>query len=83
VVVQAATARQVEGERLAYEIHAQWSALGTVGHWGHVHTRQNVYDARVTVETVDGLWKDTGLELLEEKRVEPGTQPAAGESSKM
>jgi hypothetical protein len=83
VVVQSATARQVEGERLAYEIHAQWSALGTVGHWGHVHTRQNVYDARVTVETVDGLWKVTGLELLEEKRVEPGTQPAAGESSKM
>jgi hypothetical protein len=48
-----------------------------------VHTRQNVYDARVTVEAVDGLWKVTGLELLEEKRVEPGTQPAAGESSKM
>jgi len=83
VEVQAATARQVEGKSLTYEIHGQWSALGTVGHWGHVHTRQNVYDALVTVAAVDGRWKVTGLELLEEKRVEPGSQPVAEETDKL
>ena len=45
--------------------------MGTVGHWGHVHTRKNQYEALVTVEPVEGHWKITGLELLEEKRVEP------------
>jgi hypothetical protein len=78
VDVQAATARQVEGKPLAYVINGQWSALGTVGHWGHVHTRKNLYDAIVTVEGVDGNWKITGLELLEEKRVEPSAPLVAG-----
>jgi hypothetical protein len=78
VDVQAATARQVDGKPLAYVINGQWSALGTVGHWGHVHTRKNLYDAIVTVEGVDGNWKITGLELLEEKRVEPSAPLLAG-----
>ncbi|MFC1833945.1 hypothetical protein ACFL2Q_04325 [Thermodesulfobacteriota bacterium] len=52
-------------------IRARWTALGTVGHWGHIHTRENMYDANVTVEPVDGVWKITRLELLEEKRIDP------------
>ena len=42
---------------------------GSVGHWGHIHQRVNQYEARITVEVVDGRWKITGLELLEEIRV--------------
>ena len=53
--------------------------MGTVGHWGHVHTRKNLYDAIVTVEAVEGNWKITNLELLEEKRVDPYTQTASKE----
>lgn len=56
---------------IGQRIRAQWTALGTVGHWGHVHTRRNVYDALVNITGVDGHWKITGLELLEEKRVDP------------
>ena len=55
----------------ALDFNASWTALGTVGHWGHVHARKNQYDAIVTVEPVDGAWKITGLELLEEVRVDP------------
>ena len=58
-------------QSFSYDLTAKWSALGTVGHWGHVHTRKNVYDALVTVDVVDGVWKISGLELLEEKRVDP------------
>lgn len=83
VTVQAASARQVENDSLVYEIHGQWSAVGTLGRWGDVLIRQNVYDARVTVAAVDGSWQVTGWELLEERQVEPGTQPAAGASSRM
>ena len=79
VAVQQATAERVDGQPLAYRIHGNWSATGTVGHWGHVHMRQNVYDALVTVTGVDGNWKITGLELLEEKRVDPGAPPDTGQ----
>ncbi len=45
--------------------------MGTVGHWGHVHTRQNLYDAIVTIAAVDGAWKITDLEVIEENRIDP------------
>ena len=54
-----------------FGVKAKWTAQGSVGHWGHVHTRKNYYDAVVTIEAVDGNWKITGLELLEEKRLDP------------
>ncbi len=47
----------------------QWTALGTVGHWGHTHTRVNRYTARVTVSPVEGAWKITALEVLETVRL--------------
>ena len=80
IEVTAASALRVEGQRPAYEILGQWSALGTVEHWGNVHMRQNVYDARMTVEAVNGSWKITGLQLLQEKQVEtdlPATSAGA------
>jgi hypothetical protein len=55
----------------ALDLRSKWTALGSVGHWGHIHTRQNQYEAIVTVEPVDGSWKIIGLELLEEKRIDP------------
>lgn len=55
----------------ALDVRAKWTAIGSVGHWGHIHTRQNLYDAIVTLAVIDGYWKITGLEVLEEKRVDP------------
>jgi hypothetical protein len=55
----------------AIDLRSQWTAMGTVGHWGHIHTRQNRYEAIITVEPVEGAWKITGLELLEENRIDP------------
>jgi hypothetical protein len=60
----------------ALDLKAQWTALGLVGHWGHVHTRQNRYDAIVTIKPVDGAWKIIDLELLEETRIDPFAQSA-------
>ena len=54
--------------------HSKWTALGTVGHWGHIHIRKNQYEANITVEPVKGVWKITGLELLEEKRIDSYAQ---------
>ena len=54
----------------ALDLRAVWAAQGSVGHWGHIHTRQNRYDAIVTIKPVEGAWKIVDLDLLEEKRVE-------------
>jgi hypothetical protein len=36
--------------------------------------RKNQYEANITVEPVDGAWKITDLELLEEKRIDSYAQ---------
>ena len=54
---------------------AKWTAMGTVGHWGHIHIRKNQYEANITVEPVEGAWKITDLELLEEKRIDSYAPP--------
>ena len=55
----------------ALKFQSNWTAMGTVGHWGHIHSRKNRYEAVITVEPVDSTWKITDLELLEEKRIDP------------
>jgi hypothetical protein len=62
------------GDSRALDLRSKWTAMGTVGHWGHIHIRQNQYEAIVTVQPIEGAWKITGLELLEEKRIEPYSQ---------
>lgn len=47
----------------------QWTAMGTVGHWGHQHTRVNRYKAKVTVKPIQTEWKLSDLEVLEERRL--------------
>ena len=71
VEIEDAAGERLDDRPLAYAIRAKWAAQGTVGHWGHVHTRRNQYDAVVTVEALDGTWKITNLEVLEEQRVDP------------
>ena len=46
-----------------------WSAMGTVGHWGHNHTRTNVNEAKVTVEPREGVWKITAIDITDQRRL--------------
>ncbi|WP_075087270.1 hypothetical protein [Verrucomicrobium spinosum] len=55
--------------REGFVADCQWTARGTVGHWGHLHQRLNRYTAKIDVEPVEGAWKMTGLEVLEERRL--------------
>ncbi|MEH6579479.1 MAG: hypothetical protein V7731_20625 [Amphritea sp.] len=74
-------AQRLDEKPLAYAAKAKWTATGTVGHWGHTHIRKNYYDAIVTIEGIDGQWKITALELLEEKRVDPYKRLATTEQA--
>jgi hypothetical protein len=69
--------KQVELGELALEPTASgsfsakttWTVAGSVGHWGHLHTRTNRYRALLSVEARDGLWKLTGIDIESEERL--------------
>ncbi len=73
VKVKNVSIMRVEHEELAnrssFTATCTWNVTGTIGHWGHIHKRTNQYDAVITIEPVDGVWKITVLELIEEKRL--------------
>ena len=54
---------------LGFVAHCTWNVSGSVGHWGHIHQRTNQYEAELTVKAMDGVWKITQLELLQEERL--------------
>jgi len=56
-----------DGNRLTIE--SDWKVSGSVGHWGHIHQRVNGYRANLEISEIDGVWKLTGLEILEEQRL--------------
>jgi hypothetical protein len=55
------------GNRLV--IGSEWNVAGSVGHWGHIHQRTNRYLANIEISEIDGVWKLTGLEVLDEQRL--------------
>ncbi len=77
IVVTRARVRSVEVEEAAtheleesdgFDARCVWTVAGSVGHWGCIHQRRNRYTAEFTVRPVDGTWKITDLELLDEER---------------
>jgi hypothetical protein len=61
--------RDTNDEGLSYR--CRWTAAGSVGHWGHIHRRMNMYDAVLTIEPVAEAWKISAIDLREEQRVDP------------
>jgi hypothetical protein len=51
------------------KVEGRWNVAGSVGHWGHVHQRMNGYHANLEISEIDGAWKLTGLEILQEERL--------------
>jgi hypothetical protein len=58
-----------EKEGAGFRARSTWSVSASVGHWGHIHQRRNQYVAELAVQPVDGVWKITSLELIEETRL--------------
>ncbi|MEM8681729.1 MAG: hypothetical protein AAGF97_20460, partial [Planctomycetota bacterium] len=55
----------------------RWHVAGEMGHWGHVHQRENVHTARVTIAPREEQWKIVGMEMLDEETA-AGKPPTAG-----
>lgn len=84
-VLEAKPGAPLEG-RPAYDVRAKWTASGSVGHWGHVHLRENLYEANLRIEARDGVWKLSRVQILDEKRIDAGgrrtTSPGGPPSGK-
>ncbi len=57
-----------------FEYHSTWAVAGTVEHWGHIHERQNRFEAVFTIEPRDGNWKITRMDIAEQKQVAAKTR---------
>ena len=52
-----------------FQYRSTWTAAGTVEHWGHIHERQNRFDAVFTIEPRDGNWKITRMDIANQQQV--------------
>jgi len=73
--IQSVNLENVSPKQLAngegYEYDTNWTVDGKVEHWGHIHNRTNRYNALITVNNIDGIWKITKFQLNDEQRVMP------------
>lgn len=57
-----------------FDVELCWRLSSEVEHWGHIHTRENEYVGRLSVNDDDGFWKLSMLKFLSQKRVRFETQ---------
>ncbi len=69
VAIDSALPTPVPGTAADFTVRAKWTIVGSVGHWGHVHQRANLYDAIFTISAEGGAWKITDFEVLEQERL--------------
>ena len=67
-ITRIALASPVTGARLP--VDCTWRVIGTVEHWGHIHTRENEYTARIHLSTApEDRGRIVAFEVTDEKRV--------------
>ena len=67
IEVTSVSARAGRGN--AFEARVSWNVFGSVGHWGHNHSRGNRYEADLEFVPHEGAWKLARMEVLEEQRL--------------
>ena len=45
----------------------RWRVAGSIGHWGHIHKRENENLAEIVIAPREGQWKIVGMEMLDEQ----------------
>jgi hypothetical protein len=53
----------------SFTVEADWTVHGSVGHWGHIHQRNNRYLALLTIAVDGQRWKLQGMTVLQEERL--------------
>lgn len=50
-------------------VKCKWKVSGDIGHWGHIHSRVNQYEAILHLKPIEGVWKFNKLDIIEEVRL--------------
>ena len=58
-----------EATATGFDVQHRWRVVGSVEHWGHIHTRENEFDATLSILQVDGAWKLKDVRFTSQKRV--------------
>lgn len=67
--VQVLEVEEVSSDEEGISFKCKWIVKGDVGHWGHIHSRINQYDAILNVQPKGGAWKLHGIDIIEEVRL--------------
>lgn len=73
-LLHAQPAAATDADNRGFSFTATWQASGSIHHSQHEHRRSNRYEALVSIAPVDGTWKITGLELLNEQRTDTASE---------
>lgn len=65
----AVLARRFLDGKATLDYRCTWRVSGTVEHWGHVHSRENQYQAVFQISDQDDRWKITRLDVENETRL--------------
>ena len=67
-IMRIASGKYTKDERVP--VDCTWRVIGTVEHWGHIHTRENEYTARILLSTTpEDRGRIVAFEVTDEKRV--------------
>jgi len=51
-----------------FDYTCKWNLIGTIEHWGHIHERENKYDANFKIQLKDNAWKITEMQVNNEEQ---------------
>ena len=58
----------IEDSTPIFGYRCKWNLIGTIEHWGHIHERENQYDAEFEIELRNDAWKITSMEVVDEEQ---------------
>ena len=67
--VELVEVEEVSSDEKGISFKCKWLVKGDVGHWGHIHSRTNQYEAILNVKPKDGVWKLYNIDIIEEVRL--------------
>lgn len=66
-----------DGPGAASTFRCRWKVSGWIGHWGHIHGRENEHIAIISVAPREQRWKITAMKLLDEQSFQATPRPTA------
>ena len=67
--VEVIDVEEVSSDADGISFRCKWIVKGDVGHWGHIHSRTNQYEAILHIKPENNVWKLNDIDIIEEVRL--------------